>query len=84
MRPRSDHTPTRTLITCVWFWVWAIAGALAVSSLDLGVLVAGPAVLLTALLVIVKAARESTSGLVTGFGLPLLFVAYDDFPFADD
>ncbi len=63
-------------MTCVWFWVWAIDGALGVSALDAGALAAGPALLLTAFLVTRRTARESASGLLTGAGLPLLFVAY--------
>jgi hypothetical protein len=64
-----------SLIRCLWFWLWALDGALAVSSLDVGPLAAGPALLLTALLASREASRGSTSGLLTGAGLPLLFVA---------
>jgi hypothetical protein len=47
-----------SLIRCLWFWLWALDGALAVSSLDVGPLAAGPALLLTALL----ASREASRG----------------------
>jgi len=50
MRPQSGHTPTRSLITCLWFWIWTIDGALTISALDVGAFAAGPALLLTALL----------------------------------
>jgi hypothetical protein len=76
MSPRPDHADTDRLIRCLWFWVWAIDGALAVLSLDIGPLAAGPALLLAALLALPQGPRASTSGVLTGAGLPLLFVAY--------
>lgn len=76
MRPRPDHPHTGSLITCLWFWMWVLDGALAVFSLDVGPLAAGPALLLTALLSFRQGRRASASGLLTGAGLPLLFVAY--------
>ncbi len=64
-------------LTCVWFWAWAGVGALTVSSLFLGVLSAVPALLLGALVArVVDRRHRSVSGLLTGAGLPLLWVAY--------
>lgn len=76
MRPRRDHTHTGSLVTCLWFWMWALDGALAIFSLDVGPLAAAPALLLAALLGFRQRHRASASGLLTGAGLPLLFVAY--------
>jgi hypothetical protein len=64
-------------MTCVWFWAWAGVGALAVSSLSLGVLTAPPALLLGGLVATVGDRRHGSAfGFVTGVGLPLLWVAY--------
>ncbi len=64
-------------ITCVWFWAWAAVGALAVSSIFLGILTAPPALLLGVLVATVgDRNHRSTFGLLTGAGLPLLWVAY--------
>ncbi len=76
MTPRPDPTDTDGLIRCVWFWIWAVDGALAALSLDIGPLAAGPALLLTTLLAFRQGSRASTPGVLTGAGLPLLFVAY--------
>jgi hypothetical protein len=75
MRPRPDQ-PASGPISCLWFWMWALDGALIVSSLDLVPLITGPAALVSALLALRPGPRASTSGLLTGAGLPLLFVAY--------
>jgi hypothetical protein len=64
-------------MTCVWFGAWAGVGALAVSSLSLGVLTAPAALVLGALVATVGDRRHrSVFGLLTGAGLPLLWVAY--------
>jgi hypothetical protein len=64
-------------MTCVWFWAWAGFGALAIASLDLGPLTALPALLLGAIVATAgDKRRRSAFGLLTGAGLPLLFVAY--------
>jgi hypothetical protein len=64
-------------MTCVWFWAWVAVGALAVSSLSLGVLTAPLALLLGALVATVGDKRHrSVFGFLTGAGLPLLWVAY--------
>jgi hypothetical protein len=65
-------------MTCVWFWAWAGVGAIATFSLDLGALVALPAFLVIGTLVATVGDRSHRSafGLMTGAGLPLLFVAY--------
>ena len=80
-RPTSDSLAGQVhplhAMTCVWFWAWAAVGALAVSSLFLGVLTAPPALLLGALVATVGDRRHrSVFGLLTGAGLPLLWVAY--------
>lgn len=62
---------------CVWFWVWAAVGALGILSLDLGTITAVPALIIGALIA-TKGDRNhrSTFGLLTGAGLPLLWVAW--------
>jgi hypothetical protein len=72
MTPQPAHTRTKGLIRWLWFWIWAIGGALAVFSLDVTPLAAGPGLLLTALLASRQGARASASGLLAGSGLPLL------------
>jgi hypothetical protein len=75
--PLTAQAPAPYAITCVWFWAWAGVGALAVSSLSLGVLTAPPALLLGALVAnLGDRAQRSAFGLLTGAGLPLLWVAY--------
>jgi hypothetical protein len=61
---------------CVWFWAWAAVGAIAMLSLDLGLLAAAPALALGALVATAGDSRRSVAGVLTGAGLPLLWVAY--------
>ena len=64
-------------MTCVRFWAWAGVGAIAILSLDLGLLTALPALLLGALVATAgDRHHRSAFGLLTGAGLPLLWVAY--------
>ena len=64
-------------MTCVWFWAWAGVGALTILTLDLGPLAALPALLLGALVAIGgDRGHGSAFGVLTGAGLPLLWVAY--------
>lgn len=73
--PGRAHAPHAT--TCGWFWAWAGVGAFAILSLDLGPLALLPAVLFGALVAAVGSTRHGAAfGLITGAGLPLLWVAY--------
>jgi hypothetical protein len=75
--PLAGQSHALHAMTYVWFWAWAGVGALAILSLDLGPLTALPAVLLGALVATVgDRSHRSAFGLMTGAGLPLLFVAY--------
>lgn len=61
---------------CVWFWAWAAVGAVAMLSLDLGPLAALPALALGKLVATSGESRRSVAGVLTGAGLPLLWIAY--------
>jgi hypothetical protein len=64
-------------IACLWFWAWAIVGAVgAVGLVSLGPIALGPAVIAGAALSTRHTARSSRSGLLAGAGLVSLFVAY--------
>ena len=70
--PQAQH-----LRTCIRFWAWAGAGALAIISLDLGPVTVLPALILLALVSTFVGRRHiSALGFTTGTGLPLLWVAY--------
>jgi hypothetical protein len=67
----------RHLAGCGWFWVWALVGAgTAFGLLVLGMLAIPVIALVLWPLVSRPAIRRSAYGLVTGFGLPLLYVAW--------
>lgn len=70
-RRRAAHATV-----CVGFWAWAAVGALAVLSLDLGPLTALPALVLGVLMARAGDSHRSGAGVVTGAGIPLLWVAY--------
>ena len=76
--PLASQSHAPHAMTCVWFWAWAGVGAIAALSLDLGPFVALPVLVLLRTLVtaVGDTGRSSASGLVTGAGLPLLWVAY--------
>lgn len=62
-----------------WFWAWALvgfAGLLSILSFGLGFLLIVPTLLAAAFLASNPSARRSASGLITGFGGTLLFVAW--------
>ncbi|HWD86471.1 MAG TPA: hypothetical protein VG321_12005 [Solirubrobacteraceae bacterium] len=64
---------------CAWFWVWVVVGAaLAVGLISLGTLVLVPAVLVGLVVRRSAAARRSGWGLLTGAGLTLLWVAFEN------
>lgn len=73
----ADAHPQSHSATCVWFCAWAGVGALGLLSLDVGPIAAVPALLLAALIA-TRGDRDHKSllGLVTGAGLPLLYVAW--------
>ncbi len=73
----TPESPGSHATTCGWFWAWAVVGAIAVLSLDLGPLAALPAFALGALVATAGDRRHrGVAGIVTGAGLPLLWVAY--------
>jgi hypothetical protein len=63
-------------MACLWFWAWALVGALAVLSIFLGVPAVAATLVLGALVAKVGDSHRSVFGLVTGAGFPLLWVAY--------
>lgn len=72
--PRGSHA-----IACVWFWAWAIPGALGtlgLVSFALGPIALGAALIAGAALATRQAARGSGFGLLAGAGLVFLFIAY--------
>lgn len=76
---RQTAGPSRAIhaMMCVWFWAWAGVGALGMLSLDLGPLAFLPALVLGGLVATRgDASYGSAFGVLTGAGLPLLFVAY--------
>jgi hypothetical protein len=73
-RARGRHA-----IACLWFWAWAVIGALGtlgLVSFALGPVALGPALIAGALLATNRAARRSRFGLLAGAGLVFLFIAY--------
>ncbi len=73
----TGSTPgVRHAAICAGFWGWAGVGALAMLSLDIGPFGMGPALLLGGALALSEAGRRSAFGILTGAGLPLLFIAY--------
>ena len=68
--------PIRHWVACLWFWAWAIIGAIAaVGLVSLGSIALGAAMIVGAALSRNQNARRSTSGLLAGAGLVSLFIA---------
>ena len=68
--PRLSH-----LGACGWFWAWAIAGAVLAVGLDIPpLLVVGG--LLTLIVGWLQGSGRHMEGMLTGAGLPFLYVAY--------
>ena len=62
---------------CTWFWSWAVLGcAAALGALTIGVPVLAAVVLLGGLMAAQRRLHRSALGFVTGFGVPLLYVAW--------
>ncbi|MGZ4385121.1 MAG: hypothetical protein ACXVY3_11035 [Gaiellaceae bacterium] len=60
-----------------WFWAWVALGAgLTLGIVSLGPLVIVPVVVVAGLMLTRPAIRRSAYGLVSGAGVPLLYVAY--------
>jgi hypothetical protein len=71
----EGHAPHAS--SCLRFWAWAGVGALAALSLDLGPIALVAALALGVVLATVADRdRSSIFGLITGTGLPLLWIAY--------
>jgi hypothetical protein len=76
MTASAEASGARHVTSCAGFWGWVGIGALAMLSLDVGPFAAGPALLLGGALGLSEVGRRSSFGVLTGAGLPLLFVAY--------
>lgn len=62
---------------CGWFWAWALVGlAAALSIVSLGPLLFVPVVIVAAVMASRPSIRPSASGLLSGGGLLLLYVAW--------
>src|SRR4051794_10758411 len=72
MRARRVHAGG-----CARFWSWAVlGGAAAVGSVIFGVLVIAAVALTGALMAAQRRLRRPACGFITGFGAPLLYVAW--------
>jgi hypothetical protein len=69
--------PAKHVTACGWFWAWAMVGLVTALSLDFGPVAALPAFGLGALVARAGDRRcRGLGGVITGAGLPLLWVAY--------
>ncbi len=73
--PQPDQTNTRSMIKCLRFWIWAIDGAFVVSR-SMSALRCRTRAAAHGPLAYPPSGPRIRLGLLTGAGLPLLFVAY--------
>jgi hypothetical protein len=65
------------LVGCGWFWAWALLGStLTLGILSLGPILAAPLLVIGWLMASRPAIRRSASGLLSGAGALLLYVAW--------
>ena len=76
-RMQASATTNSHRRRCGWFWAWVTVGALgALGAISLGLIALAPALLIATLISMNEKAGQPAFGLVSGAGLPLLFVAY--------
>jgi hypothetical protein len=73
----TTFDPRAHLVGCRWFWAWALVGcAAALGFVSLGVLVLAPVAGIVWLMASRPSIRPSAFGLLTGAGVPLLYIAW--------
>ena len=71
------HVRVVHLVGCGWFWAWVLVGcATAFGLLVAGMLALAPVALVIWLMASRPTIRRSAFGLVTGLGIPLIYVAW--------
>ena len=71
------HVRVVHLVGCGWFWAWVLVGcAAAFGLLVAGMLALAPVALVVWLMASRRTIRRSAFGLVTGAGIPLIYVAW--------